>query len=527
MRKTASIIIAFVCGLISVHLHAQNIAVESFVLAQTDLTANTPGTMVRDQNGEICALIKVETTQKGFTFDVGVMGVTSVVEHPAEIWVYVPFGVRKITLQHPQLGMLRDYQIPIPVEKGRTYVMKLISGVVTTVVQKVPIKQFLSVELSPADAILELNGKVKVTDKGFYQELVTMGQYKYRVYSPNYHSVEGVVDVTDPNKTTNLKIDLKPAFGYLSVSAKNQPDIEGAAVYIDDKFVGNIPVDKLMLNSGEHTVRILKEMYEVHSENFTISDSGSRIFAPTLVPAFADVTLKTASGAEIYINGELKGSSVWKGRLATGSHVFETRMTGHIPFSTTYDITRNDHSKVINIDSPTPIYGSLVISSNPPKAQISINGVKVGETPKYITRQLIGEYNVTASLPGYKSQTKAVKITEGSESELIFELNEGTGDEILSSVPQEALTTVPQAAAPVDKVKVITSKEDTVYVGQKVFAELPEGRVARWKVESRLYQYIYPGPGGSLIPLKPGVVTIWGYVNFYPTTFKITILERP
>ncbi len=526
MRKTASIIIAFVCGLISVHLHAQNIAVESFELAQTDLTANTPGTMERDQNGELCALIKVETTQKGFTFDVGVMGVVSVVEHPAEIWVYVPFGVRKITLQHPRLGILRNYQFPIPVEKGRTYIMKLISGVVTTVVQKVPIKQFLSVELSPADAILELNGKVKVTDKGFYQELVTMGQYKYRVYSPNYHSVEGVVDVTDPNKTTNLKIDLKPAFGYLSVSAKNQPDIEGAAVYIDDKFVGNIPVDKLMLNSGEHTVRILKEMYEVHSENFTISDGGSRIFAPTLVPAFADVTLKTASGAEIYINGELKGSSVWKGRLATGSYLFEARQTGHVPVSRTYDITRNDHTKVIAVDSPVPIYGSLVISSNPPKAQISINGVIVGETPKLISQQLIGDYDVTASLPGYMSQTKAVAITEGNESEVTFDLTYGEGHEVISSVSGGHDTIIP-APEYVPDVMRITSKVDTVYVGQKVYAELPEGRVTKWKVESRLHQYIYPGPGGTLIPLKPGVVKIWGYLSFYPTTFTITILERP
>ena len=81
--------------------------------------------MVHDQNGNVCALIKVETTQKGFTFDVGVLGVVSVVEQPAEIWVYVPFGIRKITIQHPQLGILRDYPIPFAIEKGRTYKMKL------------------------------------------------------------------------------------------------------------------------------------------------------------------------------------------------------------------------------------------------------------------------------------------------------------------------------------------------------------------------------------------------------------------
>ena len=116
MKKILSILILTLSCIAGVQ--AQELAVQSFVLAETDLTANTPGTIVKDQNGNVCALIKVETTQKGFTFDVGVLGVMSVVEQPGEIWVYVPFGVRKITVQHPQLGVLRDYQIPCAIKRA-------------------------------------------------------------------------------------------------------------------------------------------------------------------------------------------------------------------------------------------------------------------------------------------------------------------------------------------------------------------------------------------------------------------------
>ena len=161
MKKILSILILTLACIVGGH--AQELSVQSFMLAETDLTANTPGTMVQDQNGNVCALIKVETTQKGFTFDVGVLGVMSVVEKPAEIWVYVPFGVRKITIQHPQLGMLRDYQIPCAIEKGRTYIMKLTAGNVRTIVEHAVTRQFLYVELDPADAILEINGKIKAT----------------------------------------------------------------------------------------------------------------------------------------------------------------------------------------------------------------------------------------------------------------------------------------------------------------------------------------------------------------------------
>lgn len=50
-----------------------NINVASFKLDVTDLTANQNGTTVLDQNGEKSALIKIRTTQTGFSFDVATL----------------------------------------------------------------------------------------------------------------------------------------------------------------------------------------------------------------------------------------------------------------------------------------------------------------------------------------------------------------------------------------------------------------------------------------------------------------------
>ena len=106
-------------------LIAQGITVQSFVLAEKDFTANTQGTMVLDYNGDACALIKVETNEKDFVFDGGLLGIISVVEQSDEIWVYVPSGIKRISINHPQLGKLRDYYFPISLEKGKTYKMKI------------------------------------------------------------------------------------------------------------------------------------------------------------------------------------------------------------------------------------------------------------------------------------------------------------------------------------------------------------------------------------------------------------------
>ena len=420
MKRLLSILILTLACIVGGH--AQELSVQSFMLAETDLTANTPGTMVHDQNGNVCALIKVETTQKGFTFDVGVLGVMSVVEKPAEIWVYVPYGVRKITIQHPQLGMLRDYQIPCAIEKGRTYIMKLVTGSVRTVVEYAQTKQFLHVELNPADAILEINGKVKPVENGVYEELLPFGKYQYKAYRPDYHELAGIVEVSDPENTHNLSLELKAAFGYLSVLSTAHPEIEGATVYVDDRYLGKIPLTKVQLTSGSHRLRIIKEMYEPYNETFTISDEETQLLTPRLAADFAEVTLVTGDEAEIYVNGDFKAKHSWTGRLASGSYIFESRQQGHVPYKMSYDISNKDQSKTIQIQSPTPIYGSLAISSTPSKAKITLDGKSVGETPKYIARQVIGKYTVNAEMEGYEKQTKTVEVVEGTEASLAFVL---------------------------------------------------------------------------------------------------------
>ena len=376
--------------------------------------------MEHDQNGNLCALIKVENTLNGFSFNVGSLGVTAVRRVGGEIWVYVPFGVKRITISHPQLGVLRDYPFPCPIERGRTYIMKLTSGSVRTIIEETPTKQFLHITLNPADAILEINGKIKATHNGVYQELMPFGQYEYRAYCHDYHEKSGIIKISDPENTHKLRIDLTAAFGNVSISSRLQPDIEGAAVYIDDRYIGQIPVSNVRINSGTHRLRVIKELYEAYYETFTLNDGESLQLTPNMQGDFATVTLMTDNTADIYVNGEFKARGLWKGKLTYGSYVFESRQEGHIPFKWSYDVTSNDGNKTIHIQGPTPIYGSLAISSTPSEAKIRINGEYIGETPKLITKQVIGDYTIECELDGYTTQTKAVKVSEGTESTVSF-----------------------------------------------------------------------------------------------------------
>ena len=497
--KKILLILILTLSYISV-MQAQELAVQSFVLAETDLTANTPGTMVHDQNGNVCALIKVETSHDGFTFDVGSLGVSDVKRVGGEIWVYVPFGVRRITVSHQQLGVIRDYQFPCAIEKGRTYIMKLTAGNVRTIVEQAPTKQYLYIELDPADAILEINGKVKATENGMYQELLPFGKYQYKAYCKNYHGLVGIVEVSDPEKKHEINLKLKAAFGLLSVMGTSQSDLDGAAVYVDEEYIGRVPVRNLQVDSGIHRIRVIKEMYEAYDATFEISDEEDKCLTPTLVPDFAEVTLETGEGAEIFINGEFRGRTSWKGRLASGSYLFESRKEGHIPFKMSYDITRIDNARTIQIQTPTPIYGSLAVSSVPAKAKVTINGKTSGETPMFVSRQVIGEHTVSVELDGYKKQTKTVTVSEGQETSLSFTLEKQTS-------------------------ATITSQEAVIRVGEHIDAKIMGGYVERWEINAASAQYVDSLGKGVIMAKKEGSVSIWGYINGSPKLFKLKIVS--
>ena len=98
--------------------------VQSFKKLEWDLDARSNYPML-DQNNRRAALIKVVIPDTGFDFDVGAMGVVGVREEVGEIWVYVPAGVRKITIKHKSYGIIRDYEFNCPIESASVYELRL------------------------------------------------------------------------------------------------------------------------------------------------------------------------------------------------------------------------------------------------------------------------------------------------------------------------------------------------------------------------------------------------------------------
>ena len=118
-----------ICLLIGFGLcgQAQELYVSCFETLPADESASH--SRVKDNEGKLAALIKVITTDMSYSFDGGFIDVIEVQEKDNEIWLFVPSEMKRISIQHPQFGTLKNYYYPESLEAGVTYKMVIDYGV--------------------------------------------------------------------------------------------------------------------------------------------------------------------------------------------------------------------------------------------------------------------------------------------------------------------------------------------------------------------------------------------------------------
>jgi hypothetical protein len=105
---------------------AQQFKVMDFRCMERDMSAITEKTQKFDQNNMACAILKVRTAHDGFIFDVVNANVVDVKRVGGELWVYVPFGIKKISISHIDIGTTQ-YTFPVAINPGKVYSMKLVT----------------------------------------------------------------------------------------------------------------------------------------------------------------------------------------------------------------------------------------------------------------------------------------------------------------------------------------------------------------------------------------------------------------
>ena len=310
-----------------------------------------------------------------------------------------------------------------------------------------PKRQFFKFRVTPINAVVTIveNGVQEILpmrEGGIASKMLNYGTYSYSIAADKYHTKEGTFTVSATQ--TEMTVDLLPQFGWLTITGDNIS--QGGYVFATNTAtggmiqLGTIPLNNKEMSSGVYTLRIQKEKYKDYSTTITIEDGKTTTIRPSLEANFAQVTLTTNEGADIYVDGNRLGTTRWTGTLELGEHSVETRQASHHSAYTNVRITAESAGQTITLNNPLPIYGSLIVDGSPADVAVYVDGKKVGTSPLFVSELLIGTHKIRLEKDGYDQQEKTVQIAENQESMLDFTLAKETLKALPQPVPDASST---------------------------------------------------------------------------------------
>lgn len=256
MKRIVAMIM-FVAGVVMAD--AQNMKVLNFKLLENDLTANTRGTLKLDMNGETAALIKIQTPERGFTFDGGMQGIVASEEHTGEIWLYVPRRAQKLIIQHNDYGVLRDYFYPINIEGGKTYEMLIDIGT----------GRYATITSGVAKAKIFIDGD----DCGIspVRKYLNYGRHTIKAVKDRFEGETTTIITTSQDVQANSQQliyvdmqDMSYLYGDVKVTVDNKADI-----FLNGQNMGT-GVWQTQLREGNYTIETRKANSDPAMTSFTV-----------------------------------------------------------------------------------------------------------------------------------------------------------------------------------------------------------------------------------------------------------------
>ena len=141
--------------------------------------------------------------------------------------------------------------------------------------------------------------------------------------------------------------------------------------------------------------------------------------ALALLQGFISVS-STPEGAEVYLNGELKGTTPFTTEgIREGSYAVDIQKENYSVSHQTVNVMAGETTEII--EKLTLIPGTLVINSDPVGSTILLDGEKIGVTPFEIKEIISGSHKLILKKENYQDLSKDIIINPGKKE--IFQVN--------------------------------------------------------------------------------------------------------
>ncbi|MCF7814936.1 MAG: SUMF1/EgtB/PvdO family nonheme iron enzyme, partial [Candidatus Cloacimonetes bacterium] len=411
MKKIAALVLFFMI------LNILNALGTLHVKSVKELPATHTNLKVYDADGKYAPVLIIKTELKGL----GIQNVGRPTKHAPEYMAgdhqykfYMNDSQRVVKITHAdyeplEVRLLADFGIEVKAQ--RVYEMLL---------DNTPEKEFINVVIisDPVDATKIIDGKDMGTGQSF--ELF-IGKHILKLQKNGFKSLTKNIEVSR-SKTLFNNLELQEVEPVM-ITIKSEPD--EADIYINNVNEGKTN-KQLFKFPGNYNLRLVKDKYDTTEQNITVTESGTNTFDYTLQKNTSLLTINTTpSNCEIYVNNEkISGNSK---EVSAGMYRVEVKKTGYYEQSRTVNVEKGrNKTESFILEQKT---GKLQFVVEPMEAKITLkqgnSAVQSWNGSKYLSSLAIGNYTITASLSGYTSQTKQVKINLDETTKVNMSLQKG------------------------------------------------------------------------------------------------------
>jgi hypothetical protein len=260
--------------------------------------------------------------------------------------------------------------------------------------------------------------------------------YSIDITAPNYEPRSSTVDVGMENKAVQFWLLSGNRYSFVVKDKESKVPVPGAEVLLNSVLAGKTDERGVLstpISRGKmYTIEIKKAGYDTVTESRTISETDALDTVEiTKAPLGAFVYVYNEShspitGADIYINGSLSGTTNQYGRgtfpdLVFGSYPVEVRKTGYVSSSRTIVVSNKSDDYTFTLAFENAALTVFVQDNDQkgiPNATIALDGTAGGQTDdhgQFVTKVKFNQiYNITASHDGYQSASVQKQVIQGN-----------------------------------------------------------------------------------------------------------------
>ena len=255
-------------------------------------------------------------------------------------------------------------------------------------------------------------GTVPGTIKAISPGVRKMVFSKYR-----YFPLQQEVAIEGRDKTQSVDIRLRPAWGAMQLTSEPT----AAQVYIDDRLVGQTPLNTEVLETGSR-LKLVLAGYKTYQQEILVK-AGTSVTHPPIKLIVADGLLQLSSapsGASITVDNEFVGSTPMTLAMAPfKQHRLAFFLEGYLK-NTTAATLQPEKTTVLAVDL-VPNIGSIALTISPKGARVLVDNHYQGDGDR--TLSLTAKpHRLSIEKSGYQTKSLSVTPRPGHEQALSIKL---------------------------------------------------------------------------------------------------------